>query len=191
MPEVAAAALLCMYPEALASSDPVERARARQSQRGRWRFWQKKPSELSAQMEARGGPKRIQNTRTGIRVRQLVQASRPVVSTVSLASPSWWASDELFVSSALLGIPLGTQCSACVAYQIILPANTRTLPDCCCQTQFAHSGGHSDGNGSHNLQQRSIHVCIAASPGQHFDGCSHAQISLILKTRRWHATKIL
>ena len=59
-----------------------------------------------------------------------------------------------------------------------------------CQTKFAQSGGHADGYRSHSLQQQSIHVRGAASLGQHTDGCPHAQISPILKTRRWQATKI-
>ena len=35
-----------------------------------------------------------------------------------------------------------------------------------------------------------VHVLGGAPPGQHTDGCPHAQVSPMLETRRWQATKI-
>ena len=103
-------------------------------------------------------------------------SSRRVMSTASSASPSGWASDELFVLRDV-SIPPGTPCPAYPGYQKTSPAYTCTLPDLCCQTQLAHSGGHADGYGSHSILQRPVHVWRTTPSWQHTDGCPHAQIS--------------
>ena len=179
--EIAAATLSCTCPATSASPDPVEAADP------------DNPSEAVGDPGRRGHqnyPRR--RRRGGVRTRGQSSGSgtssrRRVTSTASSASPSCWALDELLVLRDV-SIPLGTPCPAPFGYQKALPANTRTLPDLCCQTQFAHSGGHADGYGSHSLQQRSIHVWGTASPGQHADACPRALMSPMLETRRWQAT---
>ena len=110
------------------------------------------------------------------------------MSSVSSPSPSGWAF-ELFVLRDV-SIPPGTPCPAYLGHQRTLPANTRTLPNLGCHTHFSHSGRHADGCRSHNIQQRSIHVWCTATPGQHTDGCSHAQVSPLFQTLERQATKI-
>ena len=112
------------------------------------------------------------------------------MSSENSASPSGWASDELFVRRDV-SIPPGTLCPAYLGYQQTLPANTRTFPDFCCQTQFAILQNTQMDTDPHNVQQRSIHVLEYNITGeQHTDGCSRAQVSSTLQTRRWQTTKI-
>ena len=85
---------------------------------------------------------------------------------------------------------MSTVCPAYLDYQKTSPSNTRTLPDFCCQMQFAHSGRHADGYGSHNLQQGSIHVWRTASLGPHCWLASCTDTPDTQDTGRWHATKI-
>ena len=110
------------------------------------------------------------------------------MSSASSASPGGWASDELFVLRDV-SIPPGTQCLRTLATRRIhqqtlkhfltfvpkrrLPILEDTQMDTAHtffnNAQFMFGVQHYRGN---------------------TDGCSHAQISPILKTREWQATKI-
>ena len=182
--EVATAVFSRICPEASSTSDPVELAEP------------DGPNEAVGDPGRRGHPnyprrRRRGGIRNGHRTRRQssgrgITSRHRVMSATSLESPGYWAFDAL-LDLRDVNIPAGTQCPAYRGYQNICPANSRTLPDFCCQTQPVNFGRHRDGYRSYNVQQHPGHVWV-----QHHRGNTlmAALISPMLETRRWQATKI-
>ena len=113
---------------------------------------------------------------------------RRVMSMASSASPGCWTFDELLVfatSASLLD-----RAFRALATRKLYQQTLQHFLTVVANRNFVDFGRRTNGCGSDNVQQRSVHVWSGLSLGQHTDGCPHAQISPFLKTRRWHATKI-
>ena len=138
------------------------------------KLWEILEEESRTTVRADGGEEESETVaRTVIRTR--TTSRRRVMSTVISVSASCGASDE-WLAFRDVSILAGTPYLAYLGYQKTLPADSRTLPDFCCEARLVNFARHTDGYGSHNLQQRPVHVWRAAPPWQHTDCSPHTQV---------------